>query len=131
MTIDEAIEILSDYCCMGSREDESTSAAFGSSIYKVEDALEMARQALREKLEAEKEEPLTKEEMDCRRKKHLPVWAVELWTGENNSGWALAGTRNALSQDFICAALWYDTYGMEWIAYDHPTQVIRYDRTAI
>ena len=51
MTIDEALEILSDYCCMGSREDESTSAAFGSSIYKVEDALEMARQALREKEE--------------------------------------------------------------------------------
>ena len=49
MTIDEALEILSDYCCMGSREDESTSAAFGSSIYKVEDALEMARQALRDK----------------------------------------------------------------------------------
>ena len=71
--------------------------------------------------------------LDCLRdrkesdKKHLPVWAVELWTGENNSGWALAGTRNTLSQDFICAELWYETYGMEWIAYDHPTQVIRYD----
>lgn len=60
---------------------------------------------------------LTKEELDGYRKRNEPIWAVATCVKDEPSGWALAGTRAAIMQDFTTVVLWYETYGLEWVAY--------------
>lgn len=69
-----------------------------------------------------KNEPITKEQLTIYRKQHKPVWAIATCIVGNPSGWALAGDRNTISQDFCNTALWYETYGIEWIAYEKPCE---------
>lgn len=108
MTIDEAIRVLRDV------------ELFQTGIKGKVDACEMAISALHVQQDADKNDLMSAEELDVCRKSNVPIWAVATCTTGKPSGWGLAGTRSALSQDFCNTVLWYETYGMEWIAYRRP-----------
>ena len=68
-------------------------------------------------------EPLTAEQLDKYRKENLPVWVKTIGYTNNKSGWALAGTRQAITQDFWPHPLWYSSYMMDWVAYKNKQDV--------
>lgn len=114
MTIEEAIkywERAFDKSCRNNRYQNAEKIDY-------EDAVWTAIAALRAQREAEKNEPLTPEELEEYRAKELPVWCeMPVLPGITAKGWGIAGSGNAVLQNFSRTQLWYQHYGRDWVAY--------------
>lgn len=108
MKIDEAIRVLIEM------------ERYPTNIKGKDAALELAIDALYDRKDREKNKPLSREALAYCRDMGLPVWVVAECITDKPSGWALAGKRAAISQNFTSAVLWYDTYETEWLAYRYP-----------
>lgn len=86
-----------------------------------EDAVWTAISALRAQQEMEKNDPLTMEELEEYRAKELPVWCeIAVLPGITAKCWGIAGSGNAVLQNFSLRQLWYQHYGRDWRAYRRP-----------
>lgn len=112
MTLERSVKLLS----YGSRMPD-----FGS-FDEIDKVCEIARQAIREKIERDNPQPLSWDEL--KQMNEVPVYIIDLYD-EGREGWYILSWDHRSSCQYLvlssrhCNGFLSDEYGESWVAYKH------------